>query len=146
MLYLNYAFSKIEMRPVVIKFNYQFDVLIFFLSCLTTESNRTQVMAHIKNNINTALTSQKTTITSMATTTATATAMSKNVSNNSHSNNLTPSVIVLPQQNHQIVEQTSPLISPMESPRHSIILQPPSADLLQQPIILGQVSKGFASF
>uniref|UniRef100_A0A1A9ZR77 SEC7 domain-containing protein n=1 Tax=Glossina pallidipes TaxID=7398 RepID=A0A1A9ZR77_GLOPL len=103
------------------------------------ESNRTQVMAHIKNNINTALTSQKSTITSTAPTTATAAAMSKNLSNNSHNNNLTPSVIVLPQQNHQIAEQTSPLISPMESPRHSIILQPPSADLLQQPIILGQI-------
>lgn len=58
-----------------------------------------------------------------------------------------PTVAILPQQQHTqptmpvVCQQTPPsLLSPMESPRHSIILQPPLPDILQQqPFIFGQV-------
>lgn len=65
-----------------------------------------------------------------------------------------PAVAILPQSAAapSTVATTSPatthfvpspvsLISPVESPRHSIILQPPVADSLQQqPLFYGQVS------
>lgn len=66
--------------------------------------------------------------------------------------NRMPAVAILPQvaqsqlDKHQLASnalqglQSPLLVSPMESPRHSIILQPPEADILQKPtFILGQV-------
>ncbi|XP_065369884.1 Golgi-specific brefeldin A-resistance guanine nucleotide exchange factor 1 [Calliphora vicina] len=58
-----------------------------------------------------------------------------------------PAVAIVPQQqttpaavSTMQVIQSPLLMSPMESPRHSIILQPPEADILQKPaFILGQI-------
>ena len=66
--------------------------------------------------------------------------------------NRIPTVAIVPQQQQQQQQQPqqiiapainahSPLLmTPVESPRHSIILQPPVANIIQQPaFILGQV-------